>query len=128
MLKVARTSIYAPDISTDLASICFDPASEGTQEEIAIHRRPTPESLESLRLTLQKLEQTGDSRNDNASISDLKRSVLNRIADLELTKKLETTVEEIDDPHGPADLILPSLAEEDPSEDAVDEIPLNKLD
>ena len=98
-------------------------------EDIAIHRRPTPESLESLRLTLQKLEQTGDTGKDNASMSELKRIVLNRIADLELAKKLETKNDEVDKAPEPADLIpLPSLAEEDPSEDAVDEIPLNKLD
>jgi hypothetical protein len=47
-------------------------------------RRPTPKSLESLHVTLQKLEQTGDPGKDDASISELKRVVLNRIVDLEL--------------------------------------------
>jgi hypothetical protein len=109
--------------------MCFDSTSKGLQEDISILRRPTPESLESLRLTLQKLEQTDDPGNDGASISELKRVVLNRIADLELAKKLETGVEEIDNAPGPADLIPSRLmAEEDPSQEAVEMTLLNKLD
>lgn len=99
------------------------------QEDISISRRPTPKSLESLRLTLQKLEQTGDIREDNASISELKRIVLNRIADLELAKKLETAGEEIDNAPAPVGLIpLPSIAEEGSSEEVADEIQLSELD
>ena len=84
-----------------------------TEEIMAIHRRPTPKSLDSLNLTLQKLEQTSGSCEDEASISGLKRIVLNRIADLELTNKLETEVDEIDDAAESADFILlPLMAEE----------------
>jgi hypothetical protein len=80
---------------------------------MAIHRRPTPKSLDSLNLTLQKLEQTIDPCEDDAPISELKRVVLNRIADLELSNKLVTKVDEIDDALDPADLIpLPLMAEE----------------
>jgi hypothetical protein len=110
-----------------LASICFDPPSNKVEEGIAISRRPTPKSLESLRLTLQQLEQTGNP--DDASISELKRVVLNRIADLELAKKLETADGEIDNAPKPADLIPPPLmAEEGPAEEAYDQTQLNQLD
>jgi hypothetical protein len=62
-------------------------------------------------------------------MSELKRVVLNRIADLELAKKLETASEEVDNAPGPADLIPPlSMVEEEPSEEVVDEIQLSKLD
>lgn len=112
-----------------MASICFDLSSKVLREDIAIHRRPTPESLESLRLTLQKLEQSGDARKNDTSISELKRVVLNRIADLELAKKLAIKDEEVDNAPEPADLIpLPPMAEEDPREEAVGEIQLDKLD
>jgi hypothetical protein len=110
-----------------VASICYDSSSNEFKEDVAIQRRPTPKSLESLRLTLQQLEQTGDP--NDASISELKRVVLNRIADLELAKKLETTEDEIDNAPEPADLIPPpSMPEEDPSEEADDMTQLSKLD
>jgi hypothetical protein len=75
------------------------------------------------------LEQTGDADNNDASISELKRVVLNRIADLELSKRLETKDHTNDNAPGPADLIPPPLMAEDrSSEQVVDEIQLNELD
>jgi hypothetical protein len=92
-------------------------------------RRPTPKSLETLHLTLQKLEQTVDPGKDDASISDLKRALLNRIVDLELSKTLETKDEEIDKAPEPADLVPPpSITEDRTLETDIDQTPLDKLD
>ena len=77
--------------------------------------RPTLETLESLRATLLKLEQTDAAPDDAKSISELKRVLLNRIADLELTQILEKTTDgATDKPVQPADLVPPtSKVEED---------------
>jgi hypothetical protein len=92
-------------------------------------RRPTAKSLESLHLTLQKLEQTSDPGKDDASISDLKRALLNRIVDLELSKTLETKDEEIDKAPEPADLVPPSsITEERTPETDIDKTSIEKLD
>ena len=92
-------------------------------------RRPTPKSHESLHVTLQKLEQTGDPGKDDATIPELKRVVLNRIVDLELSKTLETEDDKIDKAPEPADLVPPpSMTEESPSEEGVDKTQLDKLD
>jgi hypothetical protein len=92
-------------------------------------RRPTPKSLELLNVTLQKLEQTGDPGKDGASIADLKRVLVNRIADLELSKTLEPADAEIDEAYQPADLVPPlSITEEGRPEKSIDTIQLNKLD
>jgi hypothetical protein len=91
--------------------------------------RPTPKSLESLHVTLQKLEQTGDPGQDNVWISKLKRVLVNRIADLELSKTFESEDYEIDKAPEPADLIPPpSMAEEGAPGKGIDETPLDKLD
>lgn len=52
-------------------------------------RHPSPETLGSLRATLQKLEQTNDPEGE--SFPDLKRILLARIAELELVEALEAT-------------------------------------
>ena len=92
-------------------------------------RRPTARSLESLHLTLQKLEQTSDPGKDDASISDLKRVLLNRIVDLELSKTLETKDDEGDKAPEPADLVPPpSITEESTPETDIDKTSIEKLD
>jgi hypothetical protein len=92
-------------------------------------RRPTARSLESLHLTLQKLEQTSDPGKDDASISDLKRALLNRIVDLELSKTLETKDDEGDKAPEPADLVPPpSITEESTPETDIDKTSIEKLD
>jgi len=94
-------------------------------------RRPTPKTLDSLKVTLQKLEQTDTPAQDPDSMSELKRVLLNRIADLELTKTLVTsdTEPETEDRPEPADLApLPTLAEETILDEAVDRSQLEKLD
>lgn len=74
--------------------------------------RPTLETLESLRATLAKLEQTEAVPDDSKSISELKRVLLNRIADLELAQILEKSpdVGATDKAVEPDDLVLPKSA------------------
>jgi hypothetical protein len=92
-------------------------------------RRPTPKSLESLHVTLQKLEQTSDPNKEDASISELKQVVLNRIIDLELSNTLATEDDELATAPAPADLIPPSsIIEERTPEKGIDKTPLEKLD
>ena len=99
------------------------------QEDFTISRRPTPKSLESLNLTLQKLEQAEAPGKDDASITELKRVLLNRIADLELSKTFETEDDKIDKSPGLADLVPPpSLTEEGAPEEDIDRTSLDKLD
>jgi hypothetical protein len=50
--------------------------------------RPSKETLESLRVTLQRLEQTIDPSADAQSLADLKRILLGRIAELEALNAL----------------------------------------
>jgi len=92
-------------------------------------RRPTPKSLESLRVTLQKLEQTSAPGGGDVSMGELKRVLVNRIADLELTKTLVLAEAETDEAHEPSDLIPPqSRTGEGSHEMASDAIPIEKLD
>ncbi|MGA2652513.1 MAG: hypothetical protein ABSF28_18415 [Terracidiphilus sp.] len=92
-------------------------------------RRPTAKSLESLHATLQKLEQTSDPHEEDASISELKQVVLNRIIDLELSKTLVTEDDETENSLGAADMTsLPSMGEERTAEKGCELISLKKLD
>jgi hypothetical protein len=92
-------------------------------------RRPNPKSLETLHLTLQKLEQTSDPGKDDASIFELKRALLSRIVDLELSKTIETNDDEIEKAPEPSDLVPPpSIGEERTPETDIDKTPLEKLD
>lgn len=45
--------------------------------------RPTESTIEALRLTINQIEQTTDSNVDAESVAELKRILLNRIAELE---------------------------------------------
>lgn len=92
-------------------------------------RRPTPETLESLRATLLKLEQTDDPPEAPKSISELKRILLNRIAELEILQALETSDAATDKPPEPAELVPPPLTIEEDHLDALTEgTNLDKLD
>src|SRR3954469_13588165 len=51
-------------------------------------RRPSRETIESLRLTLDTLEQSSDTANDAEGAGELKRILLARIADLEMLDAL----------------------------------------
>jgi hypothetical protein len=91
-------------------------------------RRPTPETLESLQATLRKLEETDSRDEDPKSISELKRVLLNRIADLELAQLLDTTNPSADKPD-PSELVPPpSTLEEAPQEGSSRDPDLEKLD
>jgi hypothetical protein len=92
-------------------------------------RRPTQKTLRSLYATLQKLEQTDSPAQDEESITELKRVLLNRIADLELSKTLETADDEAEEPPQAADLIMPAAkVEEGSPEELIDASELEKLD
>ena len=92
-------------------------------------RRPTLETLESLQATLRKLEETDSPGQDPKSISELKRVLLNRIADLELAQILETTDAETDKAPAPAELVPPpSTLEEAPLDGSSRDPDLEKLD
>ena len=92
-------------------------------------RRPTAQSLESLHVTLQKLEQSSNPGQEDGSISELKQVVLNRIIDLELSKTLVTEDDDSEEGRETADLAaLPPLAESLPAEDIPRDPLLEKLD
>ncbi len=87
--------------------------------------RPTQETLESLRLTLQKLEQTTDLASDGRDVIELKQILLNRIAELEALNALQPAKAE-PVPEG-ADLPPFAVVTEAEPEPA-DTLPLEKLD
>jgi len=92
-------------------------------------RRPTPETIDSLRAILRKLEETDSPDQDPKSISELKRVLLNRIADLELSQILETTDVATDKAPDPADLVPPPLTmEEEHPDGSTKDLDLEKLD
>lgn len=69
--------------------------------------RPSCDTLRSLRITLQKLEQNSDGDEDASAMVELKRILLNRIAELEVVSALESEhPEELDTPDPAA---LPAL-------------------
>jgi len=76
-------------------------------------RRPTAKSLELVHATLQRLEQTSDPDAEQASMSELKQLVLNRIIDLELSPTLVAEGDETEISSGAADIatILPITEE-----------------
>ena len=80
----------------------------------AIKGRPAHETLESLRLTLLKVEQTAEPDQDREALADLKRILLQRIAELEAMQALESAVAlesasgPAEDKPNPADLVPPA--------------------
>jgi hypothetical protein len=117
-------SVFSPFLVT----ISFGSSSKPPQEEIQIPRRPTTKSLESLNLTLQQLEQSGDPDQDDASITELKRVLLNRIADLELSKTLETDDNSDKDPKFTNLASLASATQDTTFEEDIDRTAIDKLD
>jgi hypothetical protein len=125
MHSACSWSIFSIDVVTN----CFDSSSNRDVGGHHIPRRPTPRSLESPNLTLQKLEQSVDPDKDDASIVELKRVLLNRIADLELSKTLEKPNDERDKNSELADLVpSPSFVEDTALEEETEKTPLDKLD
>jgi hypothetical protein len=88
--------------------------------------RPSSETLESLRVTLQKLEQTTDANGQD--IAELKQILLNRIAELEALSAIGPVG--MDSP-APSPSELPSLAvvtDEDVIKNSSEATSLEKLD
>jgi len=96
--------------------------------------RPKKDTLESLRVTLQQLEQTADPARDADSMAQLKRVLMNRIADLELLEALTTEDVEAAGLSSPAELVPPATVDTSlPGEDEKDSThptlaPLDKPD
>jgi hypothetical protein len=88
--------------------------------------RTSLETLESLRVTLHKLEQTTDPSSDVQAVAELKQILLNRMAELETLNALAPQQPEA--APAPADLPpLPAITEEETRE-MVSAVPLEKLD
>jgi len=90
--------------------------------------RPAHETLESLRLTLLKVEQTAEPDQDREALADLKRILLQRIAELEAIQAIEVQAGEsaaalqsapgqTEDKPSSADLVLPPSVTADESKD-----------
>ena len=89
--------------------------------------RPTRETLDSLRVTLQKLEQNADPASNGQDVAELKQILLNRIAELETLNALQPA--ESEPVSAPSDLPPIAVAtEEEPARDAAEQISLGKLD
>lgn len=89
--------------------------------------RSSQETLESLRVTLHKLEQTTDPSSDVQAVADLKQILLNRMAELETLNALAPAQPET--VTAPSD--LPPLAvvnEEESANEVVSALPLDQLD
>jgi hypothetical protein len=69
-----------------------------------------------------------DTDTDKVAMRDLKRILLNRIADLEVTMALESTDAEVTPVPDPAALIPPSVAEAKPPDEFTATSELAKLD
>jgi hypothetical protein len=91
--------------------------------------RSSRETLESLRVTLQKLEQTTDATADGRDVAELKQILLNRIAELEALNALQPADPDPAITSAPSDLPhLAAVTEEEPAKAVMDTISLEKLD
>ncbi|HMG85821.1 MAG TPA: hypothetical protein VK574_08755 [Terracidiphilus sp.] len=81
--------------------------------------------MDSLRVTLQKLEQ--DPASDGRDVAELKQILLNRIAELEALQALNPT-EEVEPAPAPSDLpSIAATAAEEPARDAANATGIEKL-
>ena len=91
--------------------------------------RSAQETLESLRVTLQRLEQASDLAADRQDIAELKQILLNRIAELETLNCLHPQPAAAEKARPLSD--LPALAvatAEDPVKEAAEAASVEKLD
>jgi hypothetical protein len=87
-----------------------------------VGQRPSSELIQSLRVTLQKLEENFASPEDHPPMAELKRILLHRIADLELPEAAieMDSAENVENPEAVLrdtrleDTVLPLIAEEGP--------------
>jgi hypothetical protein len=90
--------------------------------------RPARETLDSLRVTLQKLEQTTDPASGAQDVAELKQILLNRIAELEALQAMQPPE---NDAAAPSPSDLPPIAvavEEEPAQQTGETAGLKKLD
>jgi hypothetical protein len=92
--------------------------------------RSPRETLESLRVTLHKLEQSTDAASDGQDAAELKQILLNRIAELETLNALNPADPEPVAATAPSDLppLAIAVTEEQPGKDVAEKLPLEKLD
>lgn len=90
--------------------------------------RPDEAILDSLRVTLQKLEQDPSAAENAESLSSFKNIILNRIADLEMAAKLGPVDAGITPPPAPSDLVLPASIAQDGPQLETASTQLEKLD
>ena len=91
--------------------------------------RSAQKTLESLRVTLQKLEHTVDPEQDANSMATFKGILLNRIADLEMAATLTPAESQTTESPAPADLVPPSTsADRDSQNQATGSVQLEALD
>ena len=101
-------------------------------ENAMMSLRPTPQTLESLRLTLQSLEHSADPSSNPQELEELKGILLKRIADLEVLDALSSQssaspVSGEQSDTAPADLPpLEIVAAEEPAAEAVNTTQLDK--
>ena len=94
-----------------------------------MNSRPSRETLESLRVTLHKLEQTTDPASDGQDVAELKQILLNRIAELETLNALQPADAEPAIASAPSDLPqLAAVTEEESVSATMETISLDKLD
>ena len=90
--------------------------------------RSSRETLESLRVTLQKLEQTTDATADGRDVAELQQILLNRIAELEALNALQPAGADTSNVSAPSDLPhLAAVTEEEATKDVMDTMSLEKL-
>jgi hypothetical protein len=112
----------------------FGPGIKRFQKLFIMVPRPKKDTLESLRVTLQQLEQTADPACDAESMAQLKRILMNRIADLELLEALTSDDVQSVGLSSPAELVPPATVDTSlPGEDEKDSThpdvgPIEKLD
>jgi hypothetical protein len=92
--------------------------------------RPPRETVESLRLTLQSLEQSADPTSNPDEVAELKQILLKRIADLEILDALETqpaSTASGQNADMAVDMVpLEILAAEEPADEATRSLQLDK--
>jgi len=90
--------------------------------------RPTRETLESLRVTLHKLEQATDPASNGHDVAELKQILLNRIAELETLNAMQPE-EAASTPAVPSDLPpLAAVTEQESVKETFETTGLEKLD
>lgn len=90
--------------------------------------RSARETLESLRITLQKLEQTNDPASNRQDVAELKQILLNRIGELETLQALHPEEIEVAPALATSDLPSIAAAEAETAKETVDAVGLEKFD